>query len=227
MFDLTYKGKRASEVGMLVKVRPSIPAPELEYDPIEIPGRDGILMPTEKRYLPLEIEVEFNFMSETPNTWNDTFRKAKAWLSGQGELTFSDDADVFYKVYNVRIEDSERTSRRIGAFMARFICDPYTYLKSGAIERDPDECLYNAYEIAHPIYHMVDAGSWTLSVNYAEFSGTGETFIDTDLMVAYDEDGVVVNTTTLGDFADLYLYEGENDIQADVDFYVQPNWRTL
>ena len=227
MFDLTYKGKRASEVGMLVKIRPNIPAPELEYDPIEIPGRDGILMPAEKRYLPLEIEVEFNFISQTPNTWNESFRKAKAWLSGSGNLSFSDDADVFYKVYSVKIDDSERTSYRIGAFTAVFTCDPYTYLKSGLIERDPADCAYNAYEVAHPVYHMDTVGAWTLTVNGNAFSGTGETYIDTERMIAHDANGNLKSTTTLGDFADLYLIQGENTISADVDFYIQPNWRTL
>ena len=53
--------------------------------------------------------------------------------------------------------------------------------------------------------------------------------IDTDRMIAYREDGELVNTSVTGDYEVLYLQHGKNTLSATSGFTVQviPGWRRL
>lgn len=226
LFNVSFNGKSCLDVGLLVKTRPNIPAPEPIYDPIVIPGRDGVLMPGDIRYDPLIIDVEFNFMTPAANLWADAYRRARKWLHGPGNLQMSDDEDFFYKVYMVSIIDSERTSKRIGEFTASFYCDPWQYYNAGAKEYAAEDAKINPGAVSHPIYHVIASGDFTLTVNGSKFSGNGETYIDTDLMLAYNSNKEVVNSQTIGDFDSLYLQEGTNNFSiSGGELYITPRWR--
>ena len=53
--------------------------------------------------------------------------------------------------------------------------------------------------------------------------------IDTELMLAYREDGTLKNAEVTGNYRDLYLQEGENEITVTSGFEMKviPNWRRL
>ena len=53
--------------------------------------------------------------------------------------------------------------------------------------------------------------------------------IDTDLMIAYRQDGTMQNTAVTGDYENLYLLPGDNviSITDGFDLKIIPNWRTL
>ena len=53
--------------------------------------------------------------------------------------------------------------------------------------------------------------------------------IDTDLMLAYRQDGRMMNTSVTGDYQELYLKEGDNTIEITEGFGLKviPNWRCL
>ena len=229
-YDIVYNNVKGSSLNILPVRRPDIPAPEYEHEEIVIPGRDGI-MTGSKRLLPIELSVEFNFLSTSPNLWMSDFRAAKNWLKGSGRLEFSDDEDFFFKVYFVRIEDSVRDSRRKGSFTAVFVCDPYMYLKKGDREYSLAQVQNNPYELAHPTYILRGYSESTiLTVNgtAVELSVDGMMVLDTDLMQAYDQDGSLANTSVIGDYADLYLQPGKNELLVSSGgMTVIPNWRTL
>ena len=50
--------------------------------------------------------------------------------------------------------------------------------------------------------------------------------IDTEKMLAYREDGELQNTGVTGDYGDLYLLHGENEISISEGFSLSviPNW---
>lgn len=227
MYNISFNNISCLDVGLLVKTRPNIPAPEPIYEPYVIPGRDGILMPGEIRYDPVTIDVEFNFMAPEPYMWADAYRQARKWLHGPGILKFSDDENYYYKVYMVSIMDAERSSRRIGSFLASFYCDPWQYYNSGLEEYAPEDVKINPGAVSHPLYHVTASGAFTLTVNGFNFSGTGETFIDTDLMIAYDAQNNIVSSKTIGDFDALYLQEGTNNniTISGGAVSVVPRWR--
>lgn len=227
MYNVIFNNRRCLDMGVLVVRRPDIPAPITDVVEYAVPGRDGIIQSRIKRLEPLDFDIEFNFLTRNPNHFGDVFRRCKRWLSGSGKLTFSDDLEWFYQVYRVEIIDSERTSKRLGNFTASFRCDPYVYSQAGDRWQSIEDCLINNYNICQPLYHVTASGDWTLTVNGNAFSGSGETFIDTAEMVAYGADETIKNTTTIGDFEDFYLNEGENEISiSGGTLMIKPRWRS-
>lgn len=230
MFSVEFKEKNCLEFGILPVTRPSIPAPEENVEEITIPGRDGVLIEKDGSYKPIVIPVGFNFLS-MPEKVNEKYRAAKKWLSGSGNLKFSDDGSAFYKVLYVKITDVERTSKRIQNFTAEFTCDPYTYMKSGMQEITDYSNIYNPYSVSHPDYVIAGEGNCTISVNGKTITANvGQNLtINTDLMLAYRTDGTMQNAEITGDYQDLYLIEGENKISITTGFElaVIPNWRCL
>ena len=91
--------------------------------------------------------------------------------------------------------------------------------------------LYNPYYEAHPMYKITGEGVCTLSVNGQEMrANIGQNLtIDTERMIAYRTDGIMNNTAVSGDYQDLYLREGSNQIEitAGFDLKVIPNWRSI
>ena len=53
--------------------------------------------------------------------------------------------------------------------------------------------------------------------------------IDTERMITYRTDGTLANTSVNGDYEDLYLNPGYNEIEVTDGFDVEivPNWRCL
>ncbi len=230
MYHITYNGENCAKYGIIPVRRPSVPAPEIRVEEIEIPGRDGVLVENYETYSPLVIPVEFNFLV-SPSEWMDAFRKAKRWLSGSGSLVFGDDQEYIYKVYYCKITDTERTSRRLGNFTAEFTCDPYAYVVCGQKRHEISDVTYNPYNVSRPIYLITGEGMCTLTVNGNTMTANvGQNLtINTDLMLSYREDGTMLNTDVSGDYEGLYLKEGQNSISvtSGFDMSVIPNWRCL
>lgn len=229
-YEVTYKDESSRKHGLLPVRRPDIPAPERRLEEIEIEGRDGVLVEDKETWEPIVIPVEFNFMGR-PEDWAGIYRGARKWLlKGEGRLQFSDDRDYFYKVLYCRIADSERTSRKIGKFTAEFTCDPYTYMMSGLQELPPG-VIFNYGETSKPIYKITGNGDCTLTVNGKTVKATvGQNItIDTELMIAYREDGEIKNTSITGAYEDLFLLEGNNEvgISESFDLRIIPNWRCI
>lgn len=230
MFSVSYNNENCLGYGIIPVRRPSIPAPEEKIEEVEVPGRNGVLTISEGLYNAITIPVEFNFMS-APSRWGETYRKAKRWLSGSGELWFSDDTEIYYKVLYCKISSTERTSFRIGNFTAEFTCDPYSYYKSGKSEIALEESMYNPGATCQPVYRITGEGLCTLTVNGNEFQANvgQEIIIDSNRMIAYKNDGQMLNTDVTGDYAKLWLNPGDNSLSVTDGFlaYITPEWRDL
>ena len=230
-YEVKYKEESSRDHGLLPVKRPSIPAPKRRITETEIEGRDGVLIEDEETWEPIVIPVEFNFMS-LPERWGESYREAKKWLlKDAGNLQFSDDPDYFYKVLSCQILESERTSKKIGKFTAEFTCDPLNYMVSGLQEIDPGMKIHNYGEISHPVYKITGNGDCILTVNGKTMKATvGQNLtIETDLMIAYREDGNMQNTAVTGNYEDLYLKEGDNEISITEGFSLKiiPYWRCI
>lgn len=230
MFYLTFNDINNRTLGIEVTTRPSIPAPEMRGEYIQVAGRDGSLLMTDNTYENIEIPVNMNFLSPRFK-WGDAYRRAKSWLHGPGILRFSDDADVFYKVKACGISSTDRVAKNGGYIEAIFICDPFTYYNSGTIEVTPEEARFNPYYTARPIYRITGNGTATLTVNGNTMTANvGQNItIDTDKMLSYRADGALRNTQVQGDYDDLILLPGVNTISITNGFTltVQPNYRAL
>ena len=232
MYWMDFNGHRNIDFDVQVVQRPNIPQAKKRVTYVEIAGRDGTLTQTDDTYEDIDIKVPLNFLSNINEHFMDKTRALKNWLTGSGELKFSDDIDVFYKVKNVYIdEDIERVLRRAGFFTALFTCDPYTYYESGRVPSTIEECRINPYRFSKPVYHIVGEGNCRLTVNGTHFDANiGQNLIiDTDMSLIYRENGQIQNTIARCYYPDFYLKPGENDISITEGFElrIKPNWRSL
>lgn len=233
-YTVMYNGVTDRSVGCHAQRRPSIPAPVENIRQISIPGRDEDFYESEGTYGDITIVITFSFLDRNPNTWAATYRAVKHWLltSGAGTLRFSDDAGIFYKVHTVRISGSERVSKRIGTVTAEFVCEAYTYLDSGETTIPLASTIQNPYDVCHPIYYLQGVGTCTLTVNEKEFQVVVNvsTAVDSDAFVTYATgSGTFYNTTANGDYQDLWLQPGNNELSVSSGFTCSllPRWRCL
>ena len=212
---------------------PTIPVPEREYDTIKVEGRDGELHRDKKTYKDIEIPIEFNFVSKTPDVWAQDLRKVKKWLySGKDKrLIFSDDPEYYYKVKKAVMGDTERTAKRKGKFEIVFTCESYMYRVDGQDEKEIGEYLYNPYMESQPVYKIYGNGEITLEVNGNQVTAevTEQLNIDTKLEICYNAANEISNAALTGKYEGLYLKEGDNNFKYTEGFKVVlvPNWREL
>ena len=230
--DIEYAGMFGSEINVYPVRYPNIPAAVEKITEVEVPGRDGKIKIRTGNYEPTEIPVEFNYIGKE-ELWNERWRKAKQWLSkANAELSFADDQNFFYKVDRVELDTNERISRKIGRFTARFITkDGLSYYKSGKCKTDISEAKYNPGIMTKPIYFITGEGLCTITVNGKSMKAnvSKDIVINTELMIAYHLDKSSQNTAVKGNYEDLYLQEGKNEISITEGFgcKIIPNWRCV
>lgn len=230
MFYIEFNYQKNTDFGFAVAGRPSIPAPQMRGDYVQVAGRDGSLLVSDGTYENISIPVSLNYVSR-PHKQGESFRRMKSWLRGPGIFRMSDDPDVFFKVKACGVTDNSRRHKVGSDCVAEFICDPYTFFDSGLVPLRPGK-VYNPYDEAHPVYQIEGNGECTLTVNEKVLTAnvSGNLTVDTDLFLAYKTvDGVKIAATTTGDFDDLYLNPTENhvSITSGFDLKIIPNWRAL
>lgn len=229
-FDFYFNGISGKEKGVLVAERPAIPTATKNVEYIKIAGKDETVAtdPDENTYDDIIITIKIGFRVN-PEEFGKMSRQLKNWLDGDGKLSFSDDPEVFYIVKNVEMTKEERKLKRMGTYEVNFTCSPFSYLKSGAQEYNLSQVTNNEYLMCHPIYKITGEGVCKLSVNGSTVSANVGQYltIDTDRMLAYRADGTIENTRITGDYENLYLKPGKNQLSATNGFTVKviPNWR--
>lgn len=230
MFHTIFNGVLDRDVGIMTVSRPARPIPKENIKEYDLPGRDGKLTEHLGTYQDIQISVDFNFVQEIKK-WESRVREISRWLSGTGELSFSDDPDIYYKVKSIEAADITRSKRVIGKFTVKFTVDPYQYSRIGENEIPLLNNLENPGEESSPIYRIEGEGNFTLTVNANSMAiDVGQNItIDTEKEMAYKDDGSILNTTVIGEFEDLRLKKGSNTLSATAGFTVtvKPNWRYL
>lgn len=228
-YEIQFRDHVAEDFGVFLLEYPEFSGGEKSYTTTAVQGRRGQLVGTDNYISNLEISCTFSVISKQ---FEGTIRRLRDWLSGTGKLKFSGSPDIFYRVWKVEHDNLERELRQYGQFTAIFICDPYEYLESGqtAVETTTTDTIYNPYSVAHPIYQITGqrAGSCTLTVNGKTMSGIVNTdlVVDTERMLAYRQDGTLQNNVVTGNYEDIYLKNGENQISITSTFSLSviPNW---
>ena len=245
MFDFNLNGISAASVGVFAIRRPNIPTPKLRTNTITVPGVDGVFVSSDNSYEPIKFEIECNFMSTTPETFDEQARAVRKWLlsSQASQLSFSDDPNWFYLTQIIQPSDIERTSKRIGVLTIAVTCDPYNYRTDGQqeIEIVDKQVLINPTSLqSKPLYKLTGTGQFKISINpivqpliYGFYIDvTDSATINTKLLQAYNSSGkIVINNMTLGDFDVLLLRPGNNKFYIGTPsggkVSVIPNWREI
>lgn len=232
MYQIQYNGKTCQELGIVVKERPNIPAPEYDSETYTIPGRDGDLYQTQDTIRDITISIVMGYVCH-PSEWQERFRLARKWLLDRSDmrLYLDDDPGYYYRVKKVTVGSSAREVREFGEFTVDFVCAGYQYAKLGDRGITAEEAEENPFDICHPDYIITGSGDCTLTVNEKTVTAlvNGNLTINTDLMLAYQEDGTLKNTSITGEYEDLYLLPGHNTIKITSGFNLKvvPHWRSL
>lgn len=230
--DIEFNNIMGSSMKIYAANYPSIPAAVEKINETEIPGRDGVLHLRTGTFEQTEIPIEFNYIGKE-ELWNERWREAKKWLSATDvELRFADDAEHFYKISKVVLEANQRVSKRIGKFVAKFITkDGLSYMTSGKQQVDYAEVNFNPGIISKPVYIIAGEGLCVLTVNgkTMQVNVSDNIVINTEQMISYRLDDVSQNIMVKGDYEELYLQEGKNEISITNGFTCKiiPNWRCL
>lgn len=210
--------------------RPDIPSPQEKLNEYIVLGIDGKLYEKTGFYEDLEIPIEFNYLPKN-DSWFGAFARYKKILLSCNRLRLNDNDEFYFKIKKVSISTNKRVSRNIGKLTATFTVDPYYYLLNGLKKHPYSVITYNQYEKCRPIYIIEGEGTATLNVNgYKCTCNVGENLIiNTELMIAYKEDGTNQNTAVSCDYDDLCLIPGENTIEINNEFTLNviPNWRMI
>lgn len=233
MFNLFYNGKTLADYPIKVVNRPSIPTSVENITEFKVGGNDGKLLVKEGTYQDIDIIIEFVYLADNEFVFNEVLREVKKWLYSDGDnrLIFSDDSEFFYKVKKVVVSKNARTNIETGNFSVTFTCEGLQYSIAGAEYMPVEDVLYNSYDICHPVIRIEGEGVCQLDFNGKTFiANVGQNItIDSDRMISFKDDGTLQNTLVNGDYNDLWLKSGKNDISVTegFDVLIKPNWRCL
>lgn len=120
----SYAGKRSDEMGILLTGMPTRNHPAANGTYEVVPGRDGRLWFPDGSFD--QVAVRINCVTDG----SVSIDEINAWLSGSGELIFSDEPD---RAYRARITKEFARSSKIARmdaqeFPVTWDCDPYRYL---------------------------------------------------------------------------------------------------
>lgn len=246
--DIIYNNVAGREVAVALATRPSVPPPQMRGSWIDLGAVDGSMLSTDYTYENITIEAQLNFVCP-PDKVGIQYRRVKDWIRGSGELSFTDDPEVYYRVKAAQVGEYSRRTYFGADLLAVFICDPYTYLKAGRYPvtkefpaNNTGEHLYleNIGDTSRPIYTVTGSllanASYDLSVNGKTVSCIRDYItIDTQKMAVYSETDTppgLRNNAVDGDLDGLVLEPGTNDIQITgnnmaLTLEVIQNWRIL
>lgn len=230
MLDIQYNGIRSSSLKVFAKEYPNIAPAQRAYKEIQVPGIDGIFLQDEGRFESTEIPILMNYIGPE-RKWHERWTMIQDWLSKTNcELILSDDSNYYYRVSRVNLSENGRKGRRIGDFTATFVTkDGLRYLRTGKHKYDLKDLTWNPGETAFPDYYISGVGTCMLSVNGKGFEVkiNGAVIVDTERHLIYEPNKTIVNNLGKGDFENLYLEHGQNEISASKDFDAKaiPHWR--
>ena len=82
-YFVVYGNKTNLDFNLHVVTRPVKPSAEMQYEEINIPGREPLYR--ELYYKDIEVPISFNFVSK-PCEWENDFRRIKKWIKSGSEI---------------------------------------------------------------------------------------------------------------------------------------------
>ena len=229
--NITFKGTSSTTYPLVITTPPSISHAEIVNEEWQIPGRDGVLYGTDPYRGNAVITVNMALVAQPGFTNNVSkyqiaYRQVRSWLQGTGKLILGDSPDSYYEVLKVTFATDERTVLRYGTLQVQFTVYPYEFLSSGDTGVGAGT-LANPGDLASPLYKISGTGSGTLTVhgNTMTYEVSGDLYIDTRRMIAYDALGANKNSKISGDYEAIKLVSGNNTVSASVGtLTVYPKW---
>ena len=222
-FDIQYNDDTGKHFGVFLYDYPEISQAKHNYITYSVPGRNGELIGTTDYLSNITIRCTFSVLHRKLMS---KMRDLKRWLSGTGQLKFSDTADGFYEVLKVNHESLERELRKYGRFTVAFTCYPYEFACNGQFMRDTIK--HNGYDRCMPLYEITGDGECVLTVNGKSVKAliSKNLTIDTRLGIAYQKGNVLMNTSITGNYENLWIPHGDCSVAISdgFDLKIMPRW---
>lgn len=147
----------------------------------------------------------------------DNLDQIMAWLTGAGDITFSNEPDKIYKGKIINQISFERLGRfRIATI--EFVCQPFKYLKNDTIYNFNSAGTYHVYNNGTveslPLVEIYAEGNieikhnGILKITLNLGAGGRTVFLDSETQNAYNMAGALQNSRMTGDF--IKLKPGDN-----------------
>lgn len=185
----TFAGRVVSDFGVYISGSGIFNAPEREYEPIEIPGRNGALLGPERRLA----NIELTYPAFCYANFKQNIANLKSYLlskTGYQRLTDTYYPEEFRLAYYAGGLEADMVPRlNAGSFDITFICKPQRYLVSGenVITLTSSGTITNPTNFeAQPLIRVYGSGSITVNGTKITISTTDSyTDIDCEMMEAY------------------------------------------
>lgn len=226
-----FNGINCSDFGVYISGQGTYNSPTRAYESISVPGRNGDILASEKRFENVDLEYPA-FISEDFDRNITGFREAMLASEGYCRLEDTYHPEEYRLAYfRGDIVPNVRTRNDAGEFTILFNCKPQRFLKLGEVEQEISSggsiinpTLFNA----KPLIKVTGYGQLTINSDTITIANTYTyVYIDSEIMDCYygttNANGAV--TFTSNDFPELI--PGENDITFDntiTGLEITPRW---
>jgi phage-related protein len=220
-----WKGISSLDKNIMVTKLPDFERPEANIDKITIPGRDGFLTQDDGTYQGTIKTCECSLD-------NGNIDDINSWLTGSGEVIFSNEQDKKYKAVIINKIPFSKIIPIFHNFVIQFDCQPKKYsIDNTIITLNAPETIFNPGSAnSKPILKLYGTGTIDLTINDTAINLTnidGYVTIDSELIDCY-KDTILMNNNMNGDFP--LLSPGNNTINWNgtiTKVEITPNWRWL
>ncbi|MGO5076117.1 distal tail protein Dit [Clostridium sporogenes] len=221
-----WKGIHSSEKGLRIISLPDITTPEQRVEKVVVPGRSGDLTLTDNDYEGEVKSVEFDY-------FNNNFDDIKTWLSGTGEVIFSNEPDRYYKARIINKIALNQVLKKFHSGIVQFDCQPFGYSRndSSIIKITEAKEINNPITVeSTPVITIYGYGNIDLNINDNIINLTNVSnhiIIDSEIMDCY-RDGQLMNNYMKGNFPIFKVGINKISWMGNVQrLEIKPNWRWL
>lgn len=215
-----------SEDYLILNTLPSIFKATKDIQKIEIVGRDGFLTQDNGSYKSIIKSVECTIRDLSQVDF------ICSWLTGGGEVIFSNESDKKYKATIINQIEFSKILQQFHSFIIQFECQPHKYsISNNLITLTAVGTVFNpATANSKPAIKIYGTGPINLTINGITINLTSVVdyvTVDSDLMDCY-KDTVLMNNYMTGDFP--LLIPGNNTISwtgTVSKIELTPNWRWI
>ena len=229
--ELTFAGVPLSDFGVYISGDGTFNAPARAYDTVEIPGRDGALLLSDKR---LE-NIDITYPAFVYANFRENMRQLRSFLLsrvGYQRLSDTYHPDEYRLAYFPgELEVNATPVNDAGSFDLTFTCKPQRWLTSGETVQtftDDGTITNPTYCNALPLIRVygvgtLEIGDYTLSITSAD----GYTDIDCDIMEAYKGNENRNSVLIISDFPVLVPGDNEISFTGFTQVEITPRWWVL
>lgn len=211
---------------LIINKLPSIIRAQKNIDKIEIDGRDGFLTQDNGNYKGIIKSLECTITDLSKIDF------ICAWLTGEGEVIFSNEPGKKYKATIINQIEFKKIAATFHSLIIQFDCQPHKYdLDNDLVTLNASGTINNSgTAYSKPIIKIYGTGSINLSINSNIINLTNVdeyVTLDSDLVDCY-KDTILKNNYMNGDFPILEV--GANNITwtgTVTKVEITPNWRYL